>query len=500
MIGAESPSSDVESATLIGRNVSFRLAGQILSALINVGGMVLLGNFLGSSGYGNYAFYYALIPLIASMSDLGVGAIITREIARNRADGPRLLGDAICIKAAVSGALLLVGGTLAWTIFDPLRATLLTVVLAAALMDFSQDISVWVFRAHERQDLESLLLLVSQIGWVAGIAACAALGASLVSFLATATAAFAVRLGVGAWILSRRMYRPRFAPEWARIRRLVLQGIPFGLAMLGIVLYGRIGVLMLQTLASASQVALFNVAYMLSQPLGFISTAVSMSTYPVFSRDVLRGPAAVRPTLLQAIKYQIVVALPLTAGLFFASDRLVPLLFHREGFAGAALAIRVMSTGLVFIFMNLMSRYLLTAMDRQRLYLRAVLGGLVVNAAFGMLLIPSYGFLGACAGQLAGELTIFIVCQAALSKYIGAMDLVRTAWRPLAAAVFMGLVVFSVRQSALFLIGAAGVLAYAAMLLALRAISADEIQILRCVYVSFGLPGSARLKRAAERS
>src|SRR5439155_162458 len=393
MIGAESPSSDVESATLIGRNVSFRLAGQILSALINVGGMVLLGNFLGSSGYGNYAFYYALIPLIASMSDLGVGAIITREIARNRADGPRLLGDAICIKAAVSGALLLVGGTLAWTIFDPLRATLLTVVLAAALMDFSQDISVWVFRAHERQDLESLLLLVSQIGWVAGIAACAALGASLVSFLATATAAFAVRLGVGAWILSRRMYRPRFAPEWARIRRLVLQGIPFGLAMLGIVLYGRIGV-----------------------------------------------------------------------------------------------------------FMNLMSRYLLTAMDRQRLYLRAVLGGLVVNAAFGMLLIPSYGFLGACAGQLAGELTIFIVCQAALSKYIGAMDLVRTAWRPLAAAVFMGLVVFSVRQSALFLIGAAGVLAYAAMLLALRAISADEIQILRCVYVSFGLPGSARLKRAAERS
>src|SRR5439155_11285737 len=71
MIGAESPSSDVESATLIGRNVSFRLAGQILSALINVGGMVLLGNFLGSSGYGNYAFYYALIPLIASMSDLG---------------------------------------------------------------------------------------------------------------------------------------------------------------------------------------------------------------------------------------------------------------------------------------------------------------------------------------------------------------------------------------------------------------------------------------------
>src|SRR5207249_10205424 len=98
MIGAESPSSDVESATLIGRNVSFRLAGQILSALINVGGMVLLGNFLGWSGYGNDAFYYALIPLIASVSDLRVGAIITRDIARNRLDGQPRLVAAISLK------------------------------------------------------------------------------------------------------------------------------------------------------------------------------------------------------------------------------------------------------------------------------------------------------------------------------------------------------------------------------------------------------------------
>jgi hypothetical protein len=47
-------------------------------------------------------------PLIASLSDLGVGVIITREVARDQVMGARYLGDALIIKA-VTGAVLLIG-------------------------------------------------------------------------------------------------------------------------------------------------------------------------------------------------------------------------------------------------------------------------------------------------------------------------------------------------------------------------------------------------------
>ncbi len=488
----------VESATRIGRNVFFRFAGQVLSAAINVAGMALLGNTLGASGYGQYAFYYALIPLIASLSDLGIGAIVTREIARRGDEGPRILGDALTIKFAVSGTLLVLGGASAWILLPPMAAALLTFVLAAALMDFSQDVSVWVFRAHERQDLEALLLLVSQITWVAGIAACAVLGAPLTAYLATAVAAFALRSAVGAWILTRRHIRPVFSPRWDRIKTLVGQGLPFGLAIFAIVLSGRAGVLMLQAFASASDVAQYNVAYMLTQPLGFVSTALSMAIYPAFSRGALRGPDAVRPGLLRALKYQIVVALPLSAALFVASDRLIPLLFHREGFAGAILAVRILSAGLVFVFVNLMSRYLLTALDRQRTYLMAVLAGFAVNMTSGILLIPMYGFRGACLGQMAGDFTVFLVCGAALSRYVGAADLVRLAWKPVLAAVCMGLVLLVISRGGIILAGAAALLTYAAALLAFKGVTPEEIRVIRGVYLSFGLPGSGRSRRAVE--
>ena len=55
-------------ATVIGRGFSLRLGAQALSALINVAGMVLLGGYLAADGYGQYAFYYALVPLVASLS------------------------------------------------------------------------------------------------------------------------------------------------------------------------------------------------------------------------------------------------------------------------------------------------------------------------------------------------------------------------------------------------------------------------------------------------
>ncbi|MBI3607790.1 MAG: flippase [Nitrospirae bacterium] len=482
-------------ATLIGRNFSFRLTAQVLSALINVGGMVLLGNYLSAEGYGNYAFYYALIHLIGSGADLGVGIITVKEIARDKANAGRHFGDALVIKAGVSGVLLLGIATSAWLVFDPVRATLICLVSATALIDFSQDASIWIFRAYERLDLESLLLMVSQILWVAGIALCILLQASLAWFLGSATIAFLIRLGVGGVIVSRGMCRPVFAPTLDRLKALVIQGLPFALAMFGVVLYGRIGILMLKTLSTDTDVAYFNVAYMLSQPLGFISSALSMAVFPALSRRAQEGPEAIRNALRRTSKYQVVVTLPMVVGLFLLSERLVPLLFRGEGFSQAGVALKIMSLGLTLIFFNLMSRYVLTAMDAQRVYLRAVVAALIANVALGAVLIRPYGFAGACVAQLGAELAIFVVCQLELSKYLSVAEILREARKPLVAAAGMGLLVFSIRGANVFLVAATGAFAYLGLLLWLKAFSPDELRILRGVYASFRLPGSAYLTR-----
>src|SRR5207302_603108 len=162
-------------------------------------------------------------------------------------------------------------------------------------------VAVWIFRAHDRQDLEALLLMVSQLAWLGGIITCAAMHAPLSWFLATAAAAFLLRTALGLWIVTGRLYRPVFAPRWESLRRL--------------------------------------------------------------SRAWQLGPAAVRPMLRRAVKFQFLAALPLMVGLFLLAPRVVPLLLKGEDFRRAALALEVMSLGLPLIFLNLMSRYVLTAFD-----------------------------------------------------------------------------------------------------------------------------------------
>jgi O-antigen/teichoic acid export membrane protein len=94
--------------------------------------MVLLGRSLGAEGYGNYSFWYALIPLISNLAGAGIGIVVTREVARDPENAPRLIGDAILVRL-VLGALVLLGvGLLSPVLYGPGHLVLVLVVTGAA--------------------------------------------------------------------------------------------------------------------------------------------------------------------------------------------------------------------------------------------------------------------------------------------------------------------------------------------------------------------------------
>ena len=484
------------SGARIGRNVVLRLGSQALAALINLAAMVLLGRALSAQGYGEYAFYYSLIPLIGSAGDAGVGIIVTREVARDRGRGPLLLGDAILVKVAI-GLVLVTAIAVAWRIFDPARASLVSLLAATALIDVGQDPSVWTLRAHERLDLEAMLLILSQVVWFGVLAAGVWLHAALPALLAAATVAFAVRLVVGAAIVARRLYRPRFRPDLARLLGLLGRGLPFGAAMAAVVLYGRVGVLMLGALATAADVACFNVGYLLSQPFGFVASAVTLGAFPRLSRRARNDVPALCSDLRRTFRYVLIAALPLAVGLALLAPWLVEMLFHGRGFDRSAPALRALSPALPFIFLNLTSRYALAALDRQARYLRAVIVGLVVNAGLCAALVPLHGFMGACVAYVAAEIAIAFECQRALRRVVPLRDLARDAAKPLLAAAGMGALMLALHGAAPLLAAAAGCAAYPILLLLIGGVSDEELKTLWRIMatLAFVAPVTRRVER-----
>jgi PST family polysaccharide transporter len=484
----------------VGRNTAFRAAAQALSAVINLAGMVLLGNRLSASGYGEYAYWYALIPLVASISDLGAGVIVTREMVHGRDAAERVLGDGLILRALVGVALLL-GSTVAGFAVEPAHQVLFVLVTLAAVFEFSQDAAVWAFRARERLDLEAALLLVSQFTWLAGIAVALAFGGSLSWLLGSAVVAFVLRTLTGAVMLARMGLRPRFAFDGTRLRALIAEGWPVGLSLLLVVFYGRVGVFVLKAVSTPADVACFNVAYMLSQPFGFLASALSMAAFPAFARRASRAKIAPGPgsrglagPMLAAVKYQLVVAVPIAAGLVLMAGSLVPLLFHDgKGYVGAVAALRVTSLAIPFVFLNLHARYLLAAIGRQRVYLVAVCVGLVANVVGCALTARTFGALGAAWTFVGAEILVFAVCQASLASTVPLSTLLAQAWRPLAAALLMGLAVANARWAGLVGEVAIGAVTYAAALVITRALSREEWKVLRGVLATFRPRRSARL-------
>jgi len=251
------------------------------------------------------------------------------------------------------------------------------------------------------------------------------------------------------------------------------------------VVYGRVGVLLLKAFSNPVEIAHFSVAYLLSQPLGFVASALGLALFPMLSRHARDDDHGVRTALRHTLRAQMLLVFPLTVALAMLAGPILELLFHGRGFAPAAGALRVLSGGLVLIFFNLVARYALTALDRQADYLRAVAWGLAVNAGVGALLVPRFGALGACAAYLAAEALIAVRCLRALRGLVRLRTLAGDAARPLAAAAGMAAVIAALRGASPWLAALAGALAYGVLLVRSGALRTIDLELGRRIAATF---------------
>src|SRR5262249_47141360 len=145
---------------------------------------------------------------------------------------------------------------------------------------------------------------------------------------------------------------------------------------------------------------------------------------------------------------------------------------------------------LTLIFLNLVARYALTAIDNPSEYLKAIGLGLVLNTGLGLLLIPGLGARGACLAYLGAEAGIAVVCLRALGRRVSLADLARDPVRPLAATAGMALMVAATRGAGPWAAAALGSAVYAALLWRSGAIEPEDLAVARRIARSFR-PGSS---------
>ena len=182
-----------------------------------------------------------------------------------------------------------------------------------------------------------------------------------------------------------------------------------------------------------------------------------------------------------------VISLPLAVAVCLCAEPIVRLLAG-DDFLAAALPMRVLIWVAVLSFLSRQLRFLFMALGKQRLFARLVIAVFLLEVAIELVLIPRWGYLGACAGTVVGEL-VFTLAGLWLCRRVGIGPV---EWKPLAhaalAALGMAALLWPARDAtlpALALVVALAGMGYTVLCLALGALRWDEL-----LHLYDSLPGA----------
>jgi O-antigen/teichoic acid export membrane protein len=370
--------------------------------------ILYLPRYLGDSGFGMVTFATALIPLLLVVTNLGVGTYLVKRIAVESEHWSDLFWNAIALRLMGTLLVLLFMLPVIRVFFEgDLRGLLLLTAVTLAVLSLVRT------QEYAIQGLEKMRWLA--FAEIANKGIVAAVGiALLVSGYGVVTFGAVVLLGAIAQLLvnmlplvSFGLRRPTL--RFSEAKALLLGGLPFFFAGAITNLYTLLDVATLQALVTQEVVGWYGAAMQLYATLNFFPLILSTAMLPLMSRLYAERSPQFIPMAARASAYTLMLSLPVGVGLAVSSHALIGLLGYPEAFDNSVPVLIILSLTLIPAGQLMMLYMVVTAMDRQREWVRLIAVALAIGLVLNVVLIPitqhfwGNGGIGAAIATLAAE-------------------------------------------------------------------------------------------------
>jgi O-antigen/teichoic acid export membrane protein len=209
-------------------------------------------------------------------------------------------------------------------------------------------------------------------------------------------------------------------------------------------IYTAIDTLMLGLLTTYEQVGYYTspnkILIALVRGLGSISTAL----LPRFSYNNANNNAMSNGILYQkTLDLNLLLSIPLAAGLFLISGRFVPFFFG-AGFEGSVVPMETLSLKTIPILLASFVVNILISTGHQKKVLASLAAAALFSFLLNMALIPRYGATGAAITSTATETLVAVLSLGCLYKFTS----VRLSWKIAGSSVLFTLPFFPLRKIA----------------------------------------------------
>lgn len=412
-------------------------ASEVAARFVGFYATALLARKLGVDAFGALGFATGVVSYFGITLTAGFGDIGAAAVAREPAAARRIAADATAVRLliALAGMGTLTILSLGFVASPVYRVVLLasTVTLVAPAFDTS-----WVYRGLSRNRTAGLALLLGQSAYLAAVILFVNAPGDVVRVPAIQAAGELLGAGL-LLVLLFRLEIPR-------------PGISRGIAMLrqsGFITASRLlrtlivtfDVLLLAFLATSRDVGLYTAAYRVCM----LVTMVVVATHAVFLPGIVRaateGPIGMTAIMSRSLFLTSAVILPIVVGGIVLARPLLIFLFGPDYSAGST-AFQLLLASIALLSLHGIAHNVFIALHQTGREAAIYGVAAAVNIALNLLLIPTYGLVGAASATLAAEALTVVTTAFSLSR-LGLKPALSRIVLPLVASLLMGAVVYS---------------------------------------------------------
>jgi O-antigen/teichoic acid export membrane protein len=475
----------------VARNTALLVALRIVMPALAVGLILMLSRYLGVTGLGRYTLAFSFLYMFNAIAPLGLGAIVTRDGARNRGSLDKLLGTALTIGVISSIGLSFTMAGLAYLLDYDDGTRVAIVILSFALVPCTigmfQDSA---FVALERMDCIAISTLAEYVVKVGVGMALLLMGYGLEAVLVVAIVGRTLACVISAFLLHRLKVQVRWTLEKDTIKHLLKLAPTFLFIGIFATLYWRIDIFMLSKLGTVEDVGYYGAAWRILELAMVLPQSLCLSLYPQISAAALKDLNQLRWIGRGAMRYLLALSIPAAIGVTLLAQPILFLLYG-PGFGAAASTLSVLVLTLVPYSIVRYHAYVLIGANHQRVDLVLNLVMSAANIALNFLLIPRYGHFGAAVA------TFVSICAYGLLQYGYLIRKLPGGAAPitfppllLGACTLMAFGVWMLRDFNLYVAIVTGALVYGGCMVAGGFFSDSEIELL----------GLGRLRAVLRRS
>lgn len=467
----------------VARNTAFPMTTQLLNKVMDFAFAIFMLRMLGPMNAGKYAFAVVLIGYFMVFTDFGLGILLTREVARDRSQVNRYLGNTIVLRlilCLVSLPLLTaIIGLYSWRFSLAGDAAIAIFLLMVSLFPTAISAALSsVFIAYEKMEYPAAIAMMTNLFKVILGTAVLLLGWGIVGLASVSVLASLFTALVFYRLIVAVLASPALAVDLSFQKEMIKNSLPLMMNNFLSTMFFRVDVLLLQPMKGDIVNGWYTSAYRFIDGLNVIPSFFTLAIFPVLSRYATSARDSLVKAYLLSIKALLIVSVPIMVGTILLADRFV-LLFFGEEYAPAIPALRILIWFLPFSFINSLTQYVLIAVNQQRFLTFAFVLGAVFNIAANLILIPIYSYLGASLTTVMSEIVLLVPFMYAVYRHVGAVSFWPLLWRPIVAAGAMGIAMWWGSSLPLPVLILAGMVVYALTLLLLRTFTEEERAMVR---------------------